>query len=111
MSDRHAAKKHEVVRGLQKRCHRLGAGGPRFLCAGVEARFLRQQHKRLQEHAQIRPLRLAHGFVDETEEGSRSAKELKVARKVLKTAGFVLSRNAQQAVHIFPHFETAVPIR
>ena len=37
--------------------------------------------------------------------------ELEVARQMLEAAGFVLSWDAQQAVHIFADFETAVPIR
>ena len=40
---------------------------------------------------------------------SRGAKELEVARQ-MSAAGFVLSWDAQQAVHIFADFEAAVPM-
>jgi hypothetical protein len=80
-------------------------------CApAVQAFGAQQQHHRLQEHAQVRPLRLAHATVDRAEQRHRRAEELVIAGKPAKTRRTVIARDAQGRVHVLADLEAAIAI-
>ena len=60
VADRHAAEDALLVGRAHELADGLLVDGPRFLRTRVEARLLGEQHERLQEHAEVRPLRRAH---------------------------------------------------
>ena len=52
--------------------------GPSFLHAAGDAAFERGERDALHEHAQMRPLAVAHAFVDDKEEPDWRAEKLEV---------------------------------
>src|SRR5262245_28042740 len=98
MADRHAAVDELVLRQLEMALQALAQLAPRFLEAGRESALGGNQRARLHEHAQMRPLAVAHPLVDDEEQRRRRIEELIVSRHLTYPRGFVLARNAEHAV-------------
>jgi len=104
--DRHAAEDPLLLRRPDELADGRFVHRPGLLRTCVEARFLSEQHERLEEHAEVRPLRWAHLPVDETEEGGRCSEEFEVLGELGEPCGLVLAGDPQGRVHVLTDLES-----
>ena len=84
---------------------------PRLLRAGVHAGLLKQQHRRLQVHSQVRPLRRTHDPVYKAKHGRGGAEEPLIVLEPLEALGPLVPANAEERVHVFTHLKTGGAVR
>ena len=111
ITERHAAIKEAVIRQAQPLADALVDERPGFLRAGGEAAFLREQHDRLHEHAQMRPLRRPEALRDREEQADRRAEQVEIAGELGEARGPVPARDADRRVELLARGEAAAPPR
>ncbi len=91
--------------------HRPRPGGPGLLRTGGQPGLGGEQHERLQEHAEVRPLRWPHAGVDETEDGGRGVEEPVVPGEVGEPGRPVVAGDPEGLVHRLAECEPIGAVR
>ena len=111
VADRHAAEQQLFVGCTAEPAHAGVVYRPCLLGARVDARFLGEQHERLEEHPEIGPLRRTHPAVDEAEQSGRCAEEVEVLGELGEPARSVVAGDADRGVQLLADGETVAAIR